>query len=325
MKKSVGCDYVVTLNLTINNSSTGSQTLSRCGSYTWPANGQTYTTSGVRTATLTNSVGCDSVVTLNLTINQGTTGSQTVSSCNAYTWPANGQTYTTSGVRTATLTNSVGCDSVVTLNLTINQGTTGSQTVSSCNAYTWSANGQTYTTSGVRTATLTNSVGCDSVVTLNLTINATPVATISQAGTNLTASPAGASYQWIDCGNGDVAIPGATSQSFPITQNGNFAVIVTINGCSDTSACELVVGINEAVQTAIRLFPNPATDIVQIEASSPMVAIVLMDMTGKILRASTEPDSIEAEINIGQYASGMYLVKVQLATGELQTIRLVRQ
>src|SRR5690606_28628441 len=99
-----------------------------------------YTSSGVYTATLTNINGCDSVVTLNLTINNSNTGSQTVTACNSYTWSANSTNYTASGVYTATLTNINGCDSVVTLNLTINNSNTGSQTVTACDSYTWAAN-----------------------------------------------------------------------------------------------------------------------------------------------------------------------------------------
>jgi hypothetical protein len=119
-----GCDSVVTLNLTINNSTTGTDVQTACGSYTWIDN-VTYTSSN-NTATHTlvggNSNGCDSVVTLNLTINNSTTGTDVQTACGSYTWIDN-VTYTSSN-NTATHTlvggNSNGCDSVVTLNLTIN-------------------------------------------------------------------------------------------------------------------------------------------------------------------------------------------------------------
>ena len=52
------CDSIHTLNLTINNSSTSSSTVTACDSFDW--NGQTYTSSGSYTWTGTNSVGCDS-------------------------------------------------------------------------------------------------------------------------------------------------------------------------------------------------------------------------------------------------------------------------
>ncbi|MCR9173677.1 MAG: M43 family zinc metalloprotease, partial [bacterium] len=60
------------------------------------------------------------------------------------------------------------CGSV---SVTVNSATAGSETVSACDTYTWSANSTTYTVSGTYTATLTNAAGCDSTATLNLTIN----------------------------------------------------------------------------------------------------------------------------------------------------------
>ena len=122
---SAGCDSVVTLNLTINNTSTGTDTQEHCDSYTW-IDGNTYTSSNnSATHTLVNSAGCDSVVTLNLTINNTSTGTDTQEHCDSYTW-IDGNTYTSSNnSATHTLVNSAGCDSVVTLNLTINNTSTG--------------------------------------------------------------------------------------------------------------------------------------------------------------------------------------------------------
>jgi hypothetical protein len=68
-----GCSHVETLVLTINHSSTSTDTQSACNSYTWPANNQTYTASGTYTATTTNASGCPNVATLVLTINTATT------------------------------------------------------------------------------------------------------------------------------------------------------------------------------------------------------------------------------------------------------------
>ena len=68
-------------------------------------------------------------------------------------------------------TNSNGCDSTATLNLTINPSTTSVQlTVTECDTYTW--NGTTYTYKwSLHFCKSTNSNGCDSTATLNLTIN----------------------------------------------------------------------------------------------------------------------------------------------------------
>ena len=171
LPNSIGCDSIITLNLTIYPSHTTTLNVSACNSYLWPTNGTTYTTNGTYSHLLTSSHGCDSLVVLNLTIGAPNSGSESRTECDHYTWPANGVDYTNSGTYTAVTQNSSGCDSTVTLNLTIIHSTSSSENAVACDAYTWPINGQTYTTSGVHTATIPNAVGCDSVITLNLTIN----------------------------------------------------------------------------------------------------------------------------------------------------------
>jgi len=185
-----GCDSTVTLNLTITSSNTGIETIVECSSYTWPTDGQTYSQSGQYTAILTNALGCDSTVTLDLTINQPSTGVDVQTACDTYIW-IDGNTYTSStNTPTFVLANAQGCDSTVTLDLTINYSNAATETVVECSSYTWSANGQTYTQSGQYTAILTNQYGCDSTVTLDLTIN--------QPTTGVDAQTACDTYTWID-------------------------------------------------------------------------------------------------------------------------------
>ncbi|MCX6171639.1 MAG: T9SS type A sorting domain-containing protein [Flavobacterium sp.] len=160
-----GCD-TKTLELTITPSSTNTTNATACDSYTWSLNGQTYTTSGTRSLV----TGCHTEV-LNLTINNSTSSSQTVTACDSYIWSLNGQTYTSSGTYTFVGTNASGCTDTKTLNLTINNSTSSSQTVSACGSYTWSANGTTYTTSGTYTKVGTNASSCTDTKTLILTIS----------------------------------------------------------------------------------------------------------------------------------------------------------
>ena len=170
LTNAVGCDSTLTLSLTILNSTTGNDVQTHCNSYTW-IDGNTYTSSNnTATHTLTNSVGCDSVVTLNLTINYDNVGTDIQVACNSYTW-IDGNTYTSSNsTATETLSNIYGCDSVVTLNLTVNYDNTGVDVQTACDTYTW-IDGNTYSLSNnTATYTLSNVYGCDSVVTLNLTV-----------------------------------------------------------------------------------------------------------------------------------------------------------
>jgi hypothetical protein len=191
-----GCDSIVTLVLTINNSVAGTDVQTACNSYTW-IDGITYNTS-TNTPTFTivggSATGCDSIVSLNLTINNVVTGTDVQTACNTYTW-IDGITYNAS-TNTPTFTivggSSTGCDSIVTLDLTINNVVTGTDVQTACNNYTW-IDGITYNAS-TNTLTFTivggSSTGCDSIVTLNLTINTVVTGTDVQTACN--------SYTWID-------------------------------------------------------------------------------------------------------------------------------
>ena len=173
------------------------------------------TQSGTYSLSLTNQYGCDSVVTLYLTVNYPITRDIEVSACESYGW--NGQTYTESGnyVRTFTATN--GCDSVVTLHLTINQPQTEHVEVASCESYNW--NGTTYTASGSYQQTFTATNGCDSVVTLHLTINHPTTAEFAVSACD--------SYVW----NGETYI-----------ESGNYTqTFIIANGCDSVVTLHLTI------------------------------------------------------------------------------------
>src|SRR6185436_18032379 len=122
--------------------------------------------------TLINAAGCDSIVTLTLTVKPNVTGSQTVSICTnqlPYTW--NGNIYNAAGTYKDTLVSAAGCDSIITLTLTVKPNVTGAQTVNICNnqlPYSW--NGNIYNAAGTYKDTLNSASGCDSIVTLTLTV-----------------------------------------------------------------------------------------------------------------------------------------------------------
>ncbi|MEN8957647.1 MAG: hypothetical protein ABF258_06465, partial [Flavobacteriales bacterium] len=109
----------------ISTSSFSFDTVIACDSLTW-INGVTYYSSNnLVKDTLINSLGGDSIISLNLTINNSSVTSLFQSACDSFNWSQNGVTYNSSGVYYDTLTNTAGCDSVVTLNLTITNSTTG--------------------------------------------------------------------------------------------------------------------------------------------------------------------------------------------------------
>jgi hypothetical protein len=287
-----------------------------CGSYN--LNGQTYTSPGTYTQTLANSVGCDSIITLNLSDNSSAS-TMTQTSCGSYI--LNGQTYTSSGTYTQTLSNAASCDSIVTLNLTIANSSFGTDIQIACNSYTW-IDGITYTSSNnTATHTLSNAASCDSLVTLDLTIINVDNGITNNSPT-LSAYLIGATYQWLDCDNNFAEINGETNQSFTALANGNYAVEVTQNSCADTSACENVsnLGISE-LATNINLHPNPTSDQITIDITgyNGPVKIEVYDLSGRLL-VTTKNNTV----SLKKHAKGIYVFRVSY--GEItEEFRVVRK
>ncbi|MBU3659604.1 MAG: T9SS type A sorting domain-containing protein [Flavobacteriales bacterium] len=318
LTNAVGCDSVVTLNLTIFNDQTGTANVTACGTYTW-IDGITYTSNNsTATFTLQSVHGCDSVVTLNLTFGTPNTGTATISACDSYTW-IDGVTYTAStSTPTHTLTNVSGCDSLVTLNLTIKNSSASTATISSCDPIVW-LDGNTYSTStNTPTFTLTNAAGCDSVITLNLTITAvTPTITLS--GNTLSTTATGGTYQWVNCST-EQDVASANSQTFTPTVSGDYAVEFTINGCTELSNCLTVsvVGLEDLGLETITVSPNPTRDNLNISSTSN-TRISIVNLLGEELM-QVELTAGQNQIETENFVPGVYLIH----TAKGQTIRFVK-
>jgi hypothetical protein len=317
-------DTLTTLNIIIKNTNS-TLAESVCDSYTAP-DGQVYNTSGLKTAIIPNAVGCDSIISIDLKI-LSTQSIINESVCDSYTAP-DGQVHTTSGVKTAIISNAAGCDSTITIDLTIKEPTTYSLTESVCDSYT-APDGQIYTTSGLKTAIIPNAVGCDSTITIELTVFYTNDLdlSISQTGNTLTANATGATYQWVDCDNGNVIISGETNQSFTPSVSGNYAVIITQNGCTDTSACQsMTVVSTEDFSTTLemtRIYPNPNTGSFTVAFGMQLnnATINVTDVLGKTVYSS-QASGDKHNIQLDE-AKGIYFVSIQTEQGERATLKLV--
>lgn len=319
----LGCDSILTINLSINNSA---NTLNEtaCISYTVPSGDETYTMTGTYMDTIPNFLGCDSILTINLTI-QSNNNSITEFACGSYTVPSGDETYTMSGVYNDTIPNMFGCDSVLTINLTIGQASTSSISETACGSYTVPSGDETYSTSGIYNDTIPNLAGCDSVITINLTINTVNIG-VSQNANELTADASGAAYQWIDCNNGNADIPGETGQTYIATSNGDYAVIVTENGCTDTSACYNVngIGLAESDGLALVLYPNPGSGIIHLQANQNLNnSVQVLNAVGAMVYSEniTGQNTI---LDLTNLESGVYYLHYT-ESGNSGTIRFVIQ
>jgi gliding motility-associated-like protein len=229
LTSTLGCDSTVVLDLIVNQSTSSFTNASACVNYFW--NGQTYSQSGAYTYQTLNASGCDSIANLNLVINGGAETSFTVNACGSYTWSVNGQTYTQSGSYTEVLSTVAGCDSVVTLNITIEPEYNIILNQSICEGQEYYFEGLSYTQSGTYVSELTTLAGCDSTVTLNLTVNPLPQLDIDSIYTICTGQAVVLSGPELNQGS-MLWNTGETGRSITVSQSGDYVLsVVNPQGC----------------------------------------------------------------------------------------------
>jgi hypothetical protein len=160
--------------------------------------------------------------------------------------------------------------------------------------------------------TIMNEAGCDSFIVINLTIETIDTAVLVVQNQMLSAVMANATYQWIDCENGNLPIPGATEQSYSPVASGHYAVIIATNYCTDTSSCNAIdiVGTRDMEPSdGLRLYPNPASDFIVLEwkPEFEVSQINLYDVQGRcVLKKQAEGENkVKLELNL---SAGVYMV-----------------
>lgn len=306
--------------------SASSFSASACNSYTVPSGDETYSISGTYMDTIPNVAGCDSVMTIQLSI-LNSNSSFSATACNSYTVPSGTATYTVSGTYQDTITNAAGCDSIMTIQLTINNSSSASISASDCYSYTVPSGNATYYASGTYYDTIPNVAGCDSIITITFTLTPVDVSTtLSANGDSITANNTSAtSYQWIDCNNGNAIIPGETGLSYGPAMNGSYAVIVNTGTCQDTSACVniMTIGTKETTSSAgLRLYPNPAGESFSITLEQPS-ELLIKNMLGQTV-LTKELKAGKQLIDIQEIQNGVYFVNV-VQQNKKHTIKLIKE
>lgn len=187
--------------------------------------------------------------------------------------------------------------------------------------YSWSPGGETTEDisglgAGTYTVTVTDNGGCTTVDSFVVDEPAAIDNSVTQDKNVLTANEAGATYQWIDCGDMS-PIAGATNQTYTATANGDYAVIITVGSCSDTSACSTVssVGFEDGAETSIAIFPNPTKGevLVSITSYSGKVEYTVFSVDGKIIHnnVGSVQEAFNIPIDLSQEENGIYLIEIR--------------
>jgi hypothetical protein len=148
--------------------------------------------------------------------------------------------------------------------------------------------------------------GCDSIVTYDLTIDTVDTRT-SANGIVLSALATNATYQWINCSDSSL-ITGATSATYVVTSNGDYAVKVTQGNCSEWSDCISIsnIGLDEYT-SSWAIYPNPAVDQFFIAHASSINDVALYDFNGRLLAILPV---LEGWVQLPeQISTGVYIVR----------------
>ncbi len=194
------------------------------------------------------------------------------------------------------------------------------QTIAACESYT--INGETFEDSGVYTQELPG----DTLLTLNLTIT-NVLATTTLNGNTLTADNLQGNFSWIDCATNSVEAGG--SGIFTPTFTGEYALVVELNSCVDTSDCELITIISVEELTfanQISVFPNPGDNFFNLNSMSPLhnAELRLYNQYGQLIRKMSNLNGSFLKINTTDLNSGVYWIEILCESG-VSTSQWIKQ
>lgn len=308
-----GCDSVITFDLQINEERQNVIDVTTCGSYTVPSKDETYTSPGTYTDTVPTFAGCDSILTINLSFDNQVTSSISLSSCGPYTVPSGDETYTSSGNYEDTVQSVDGCDSIINIDLSVNQDKQRNISIQGCNSYTVPSGDETYTTEGTYRDTIPTVAGCDSVLIIDLTLGSLDTS-VSVSGKTLIANSQSASYQWLICDStGLKPIDGSSSKRFQPFKSASYAVALEQGDCKDTSACYEVnnVGLEDKGKAkGLKVYPNPATDELNIQTPTNTDRLSLITLTGQRVKDRQVGKQGTTSMDLSGLSDGVYLLKI---------------
>ena len=178
-------------------------------------------------------------------------------------------------------------------------------------------------------STLSSFEGCDSIIRtqiyvgdVNLDVEMVDRLTLKALATN-------ASFQWVDCGNGYAPLFNATDSIFSPPVNGSYAVVISQNGCSDTSVCFDITTVNaepDLEGSLIQFSPNPVKDFLQIDFGQVWEdgTIILSNLQGQLVFRVKISHQDKYFVDMSNFPDGIYLILFQ-AKGAAISRRIVKQ
>ena len=281
------------------------QTICSGDSYTGPSGNYTWSSSGTYFDTIMNAGGCDSIIYVGLTVIE-TNDTIYESVCQtSYTSPSGNYVWTTDGTYTDTLVNTLGCDSLLTVNLSFAFPDSIVVNAVSCDSLVSPSGLYTWTVSGIYDDTLTNIFGCDSIVQTHLTVTPPTVDTIQVTAIDNYTLSNGTTY----------TSPGFYNDS-----------LLNMNECDSIIVIDLSLdytSIEENQLITIKIYPNPTKDFINISGLDQLTdikACYLTDSNGKV-KQTLDPQL--QLIDVSNLSAGFYILHVEYRQGT-RRVKLIK-
>ena len=296
------------------------QSYSTCNNFEW--NGEVYSQSGEYSYVTSGSNGCDSTTILYLTIINSINVNIDITSCDEYLWQ--GEIYAESGTYTYETVNVNGCDSIINLNLSIVEGLE-SQTIIgqdeveafSSHIYALTLNENSYSWSVTNGSILSNNGNNIEVFWGEFGIGLIEVIETDENGCTITHS------LQVNLGNNVENSWNCINNACvdPLDGTGFYD---DLNECEQ--ACQNISSLNE-ISFDIRIYPNPSSDIFNIELNSDSETEILVT---NILGEKVYNESIKSigeyntQIDISDYSKGIYNLTIKTSDG-ISNYKLILQ
>ncbi|WP_053991234.1 LamG-like jellyroll fold domain-containing protein [Mangrovimonas sp. TPBH4] len=153
--------------------------------------------------------------------------------------------------------------------------------------------------------------------------------TAGQGSSETTPTELVATYQWVDCDNDNTAIEGETAQAFTPETPGNYAVEITVDGCTTTSECIEVasLGVEDVLfANSLKLYPNPTSGDVNVTLNGVYQTIdaQLVSITGKVVAEYQFTNTNEFSIDLNNFNSGLYFLNLKADQLDTATVKVVK-